>query len=82
MTNIDYSDCLWFGGCNGLDLLLWLYCFWLSWALAVLIPSYVVAAALAIMSLLPDYGTTWPRTRQEEEEEILRQIARGDRWRI
>lgn len=82
MSETDYLDCLWLGGCNGVELLLWIYLSWLRLVLPVLIACYVPATVWALMSLLPDYKTTWPRTRQKEEEEILRQIARGDRWRI
>lgn len=59
MSETDYLECLWFGGCNGVELLLWIYFSWLRLILPVLIASYVPATAWALMSLLPDYECRW-----------------------
>lgn len=80
MTDLEnLFDCLWSGGCNGFDLLWRLYCFYLRWALAVVIASYVPATALVLMSLLPDYKTTWPRGRVAEAGGARRIVA-GSRF--
>ena len=83
MSETDYLDCLWFGGCDGVELLLWLYFCWLRLVLPVLIAFYIPAVCLALWAIFRNNETRRQRRRMEDvsEEEILRWIARrADRW--